>query len=93
MRIVGDPGQWKAQAGKFIEDCRIDLPNAGVVFCSAEIVRVMRDEQAGKSRLLIGCEFVQPTGSAGTLLQKYILELERQRLTRMHGSALTPAYS
>lgn len=93
MRIVGDPEQWQAQAGKTLKDCRIDLPDAGVVFCSANVVRVMEDTQAGKRRLLIGCEFVQPTGSAGTLLQKYILELERKRLARLHGNAFTPAYS
>ena len=93
MRIIGDPEQWQADSGKIIKDCRIDLPDAGVVFCSAKVVRVIEAEQAGKRKLLIGCQFDQPTGSAGTLLQKYILELERKRLARVHGGALTPAYS
>lgn len=93
MALLADPGLWSAKSGTLIRDCRIDLPATGVVSCNARIVRVLEKEIAGKNRLLIGCEFQKLTGSAETLLQKYILELERERMARLHGLTVTPAYS
>jgi c-di-GMP-binding flagellar brake protein YcgR len=73
------------EQGSVIKDCRIDLPGAGVVNCDAQIVRVFETPHAGKQRLWIGCQFLRLPGSAGTLLQRYILQLERARLARSRG--------
>lgn len=85
MGLSADVGLWHATPDTLIKDCRIDLPDVGVVHCDARVVRVLKNLLAGKYRLVIGCQFVQLTGNGGTLLQKYILELERERLARARG--------
>ena len=85
MGITADPGLWPAEQGTVIKDCRIDLPGIGVVYCDSLIVRVFETPNTGKHRLWIGCQFLQLPGPAGTLLQRYILELERARLSRSRG--------
>lgn len=85
MGLVADRGLWPAQPSSLIKECRVDLPSTGVVHCDAEIVRVFENPSAGKYRLWIGCQFVHLPGSAATLLQRYILELERARLARSRG--------
>lgn len=85
MGLSADLGLWAATPDTLIKECRIDLPGVGVVHCDARVVRVVKNLLAGKYRLVIGCQFVQLTGNGGTLLQKYILQLERVRLARARG--------
>jgi flagellar brake protein len=85
MGLIADSGLWAAEQGSVIKDCRIDLPGEGVVNCDAQIVRVFETPHAGKQRLWIGCQFLRLPGGAGTLLQRYILQLERARLARSRG--------
>jgi c-di-GMP-binding flagellar brake protein YcgR len=85
MGLTADNGLWPAEPGTVIKDCRIDLPQTGVVNCDSLIVRVFDAPHSGKQRLWIGCQFVQLPGGAATLLQRYILMLERARLARSRG--------
>jgi flagellar brake protein len=85
MGLAADVGLWPAEPDSIIKACRIDLPEIGVVHGDARVVRVLKNLLAGKCRLVIGCQFVQLTGNGGTLLQKYILQLERTRLARSRG--------
>lgn len=85
MGLTADPGLLPATQGTVLKDCRIDLPATGVVNCNALIVRVFEPTIAGKQRLWIGCQFLRLPGGAGTLLQRYILKLERERLARSRG--------
>jgi flagellar brake protein len=85
MGVTADAGLWPAEQGSVLKDCRIDLPQIGVVDCDALIVRVFENPRTGKHRLWIGCQFLRLPGGAGTLLQKYILKLERVRLARSRG--------
>lgn len=85
MGLSADEGLWHAEPNSTIKSCRIDLPGVGVVNCDARVVRVIKNLLAGKFRLVIGCQFVQLDGKSGTLLQKYILQLERARLARSRG--------
>lgn len=93
MGLTADYGLWSAPVGEIIKACRIDLPDTGVVHCDAQIVRVFECPGGGKHRLWIGCQFVQIAGPATTLLQRYILQLERARIARTRGISTTPAYS
>jgi flagellar brake protein len=86
MGVTAGPGQCPAEQGAMLKDCRIDLPATGVVNCDAQIVRVFETPHAGKQRLWIGCQFLSLPRGAGTLLQRYILELERARLARTRGN-------
>ncbi len=85
MGITAACGQWAAEQGSVIKECRIDLPGTGVVNCDSLIVRVFEPPHIGKQRLWIGCQFLRLPGGAGTLLQRYILDLERARLARARG--------
>lgn len=93
MGLTADYGLWPTPVGEVIKACRIDLPDTGVVHCDAQIVRVFECPGGGKHRLWIGCQFIQIAGPATTLLQRYILQLERARIARTRGIATTPAYS
>jgi len=85
MGITADAGLWSAKTGMVIKDCRIDLPGTGVVNCDSLIVRVFDTPHTGKQRLWVGCKFLKLPGPASTLLQRYILQLERARLARSRG--------
>ncbi len=85
MGIAADPGLWPAEEGSVIKGCRIDLPETGVVNCDALVVRVFEPPRTSKHRLWVGCQFLKLPGGAGTLLQRYILRLERARLARSRG--------
>jgi flagellar brake protein len=87
MGLAADNGLWPAEPGSVIKDCRIDLPDTGVVHSDALIVRVFKTPLAGKQRLWIGCQFVRLPGAAGNLLQRYILQLDRTRMARSRGIA------
>jgi c-di-GMP-binding flagellar brake protein YcgR len=82
MAVTAELGHFPAQAGAVLKDCRIDLPQTGVVHCDAQIVRVFDMPRPGKPVLWIGCQFLRLAGGAGTLLQRYILDLERARIAR-----------
>jgi flagellar brake protein len=88
MGIIADSGLWPAEQGSVINECRIDLPDTGVLNCDAQIVRVYEILLSGKQRIWIGCQFVRLPGTAGSLLQRYILELERARMARARGIKL-----
>jgi c-di-GMP-binding flagellar brake protein YcgR len=85
MGLTADAGLWPAEPGTVIKDCRIDLPENGVINCDSLVVRVHENPRTGKQRLRIGCQFLQLPNGAGTLLQRYILALERARLARSRG--------
>lgn len=85
MGLTADPGLWPAEQGSVLKDCRIDLPDTGVVHCEALIVRVFEAPHNVKRKLWIGCQFVRLPGGGGTLLQRYIMKLERARLARSRG--------
>ncbi len=85
MGLTADAGLWPAEPGTVIKNCRIDLPEIGAVNCDALVVRVYENPHTGKQRLWIGCRFLHLPRGAGTLLQRYILELERARLARSRG--------
>jgi flagellar brake protein len=88
MGLIADSRLRSAEQGSIINECRIDLPDTGVVHCDAQIVRVYETLRSGKQRFWIGCQFVRLPGTAGTLLQRYILELERARMARARGIKL-----
>lgn len=85
MGLSADVGLWPAQPDSMIKNCRIDLPDIGVVHCDARVVRVVKNLLAGKFKLTIGCQFMQLNGNGGTLLQRYLLQLERARIARSRG--------
>lgn len=67
-------------------DCRIDLPEEGLLVCSL-IVRNAFDvtSKTGNLHLRVGCEYQNLPGTRLTMIQRYITRVERERKARMSG--------
>ncbi|MEI8164654.1 MAG: flagellar brake protein [Betaproteobacteria bacterium] len=66
--------------------CKIDLPEIGVV-SGTVMVRSVFDSvmRSGAKSRRAGCEFVKLPGSMLTLIQRYIIKIERERKARESG--------
>ncbi|MDQ5914914.1 MAG: flagellar brake protein [Pseudomonadota bacterium] len=67
-------------------DCRIDLPEEGLLVCTM-IVRNAFDvtTKSGNRHLRVGCEYQDLPGTRLTMIQRYITRVERERKARMSG--------
>jgi c-di-GMP-binding flagellar brake protein YcgR len=73
------------EVGQSIPACRIDLPEIGIIE-GALCVRQLGISFAGNhTRLRAGCEFVNLPGPQQTLIQRYIIHVERERKARAAG--------
>lgn len=66
--------------------CRIELPEVGVVTATLKICNQFEVTLRSGSRVRrAGCEFVKLPGPALTLVQRYIIKVERERKARESG--------
>ncbi len=70
-----------ASVGTVYRHCRMNLPGLGMIAFDLRVVRVANDDARVGSRLVAG-EFVDLSGPATMLLQRYINRVERERLAR-----------
>lgn len=72
--------------GELLEHCRIDLPDTGIIHPQM-IVRYMVQGLDNKRnpRIRIGCEFSNPPPPMQSLIQRYIMRTERERISHSHG--------
>jgi len=69
-----------------IPNCRIDLPEVGIVGCTLKICSVFEVTlKSGARTKRAGCEFVSLPGPMMTLIQRYIIKVERERKARESG--------
>lgn len=68
--------------GTRLESCRIDLPGCGVLHAALEVVDLRDRRTAAGSRRLVGCRFRELAGPSATVLQRYIINLQRERRAR-----------
>lgn len=73
------PGESAPPPGTLLTHCRIDLPATGVLHTSLEVVDVRPLEFANGCGEVAGCRFVDLPGPQATLLQRYIVALQRER--------------
>jgi c-di-GMP-binding flagellar brake protein YcgR len=67
-------------------DCSIELPEIGTITISIIVRNVFEVELRSGARISrAGCEFVKPSGQALTLIQRYIMKVERERKARESG--------
>ncbi|MBS3934965.1 MAG: flagellar brake protein [Sulfuritalea sp.] len=72
--------------GQEIPDCRIELPEVGIVTCTLRVCNVHELALRGGLRAQrAGCEFVRLPGPMATLVQRYIIKVERERKAREAG--------
>lgn len=74
------------QVGTGFGDCRIDLPEEGVLVCNL-VVRNAFDvtTKSGNQHLRVGCEYEDLPGTRLTMIQRYITRVERERKARLSG--------
>lgn len=71
---------------KIFPNCRIDLPEVGMVTCTLKVCSVFDVPlKSGAVTQRAGCEFAQLPGTMMTLIQRYILKVERERKARESG--------
>nr|WP_314901513.1 flagellar regulator YcgR PilZN domain-containing protein [uncultured Deefgea sp.] len=69
------------EVGNTLKNCRIELPQMGVITADIEVCtsndQILRN---GIRTLRSGCRFLNLSGTGQTLLQRYINQIERKRL-------------
>lgn len=75
-------------SGDIFENCRIELPDVGVVITTLEIRNVFDVTlRTGNQVARAGCQFTNLPGPMLTLIQRYIIKVERERKARESGMA------
>lgn len=74
--------------GDKFENCRIELPEVGVVITTLEVRNVFDVTLRNGSQVArAGCQFANLAGPMLTLIQRYIIKVERERKARESGMA------
>ena len=67
-------------------NCQIDLPENGSIKVTLRVRNIQDFSLAnGKTNRRLGCEYVNMAPAMLTMVQRYIMHLERERNARMHG--------
>jgi flagellar brake protein len=75
-------------AGNVFENCRVELPDVGVVITTLEVRNVFDVTlRTGTQVARAGCQFAHLPGPMLTLIQRYIIKVERERKARESGIA------
>jgi c-di-GMP-binding flagellar brake protein YcgR len=85
--LVGERAGTPLEPGTILEDCRIALPDAGVLhtrMCVRNSYLVTLKNGANSRRT--GCEFIKLGPQQEAMLQRYIIRLERDRRVKSIGS-------
>jgi c-di-GMP-binding flagellar brake protein YcgR len=85
LRLVDDKKAIAASLGQNFEDCTIELPDGPVTITLQ--LRDMQDAilRNGRHVRRLGFMFVEPSVSAVTLVQRYIMKIEREQNARKAG--------
>lgn len=88
MGISAPPDGIPFESDMELPNCRIELPEVGFVTATVKIRSVFEITLRSGARIKrAGCEFVKLPGPMGTLIQRYIIKVERERKARETGMA------
>jgi len=82
LALAHAAGSPEPEPGTLLEQCRLDLPGTGVLHAGLEVVDVREQKTPASTRKVIGCRFVGLPGPEATVLQRYIINLQRERRAR-----------
>ncbi|CAB1370510.1 flagellar brake protein [Denitratisoma oestradiolicum] len=86
LSIVNLPERFLSEENTEIPNCRIDLPDVGVIAATLMVRTTFEIVLRSGTRMRrTGCEFVKLPGPMATLIQRYILKVERERKAREAG--------
>jgi c-di-GMP-binding flagellar brake protein YcgR len=88
LAMMAPPENLIFSAGDIFENCRIELPDVGIVLTSLEVRNVFEITLRNGARVTrAGCQFTNLPGTMLTLVQRYIIKVERERKARESGMA------
>jgi c-di-GMP-binding flagellar brake protein YcgR len=73
--------------GDVLPDCVIELPDLGRVMVNLRVRHVATRKQRGKDAWQAGCEFVDLPAGTQDKLFRYVMQLERERVSRHRAQA------
>jgi len=86
LAVMAPPEGVEFETDHLFENCRIDLPEVGVITVTLRVRSIFEFTLRNGSRVKrSGCEFVDLPGHMLTLIQRYILRIERERKAREPG--------
>lgn len=84
--LVHLPMTTSIETGMEFQNCRIELPEVGLVAATMCVRSVMENvNRSGVRTKRAGCEFIKLPGPMLTLIQRYIIKMERERKARESG--------
>ncbi len=86
LGLVGLPADLPIEVGLILTDVKMDLPEVGIVSGRLQVCSVIQStNRMGAVTQRAGCEFINLPGPMMTLLQRYIIKIERERKARESG--------
>lgn len=83
--LTGFPEDLPLEVGQILTNCRIELPEEGIIETTLRVCQTGISFIGNQTRLRAGCEFVSLPGPKQTLIQRYIIKVERERKARASG--------
>ena len=88
LAMMAPPENLIFSAGDTYENCRIELPEVGTILPGLQIRNVFEVTLRNGSRVTrAGCQFTNLPGTMLTLVQRFIIKVERERKARESGMA------
>jgi c-di-GMP-binding flagellar brake protein YcgR len=88
LAIMVPPAGATFSAGDTFANCRVELPDVGIVVATLEVRNVFEVTlRSGAQVTRAGCQFANLPGPMLTLVQRYIIKAERERKARESGLA------
>jgi len=84
--LIGVPSGFPLELDMEFPECHIELPEIGAITTTLRLRNVKETvSRMGVRTQSVGCQFVGLPGSMGTLIQRYIMKIERERKARESG--------
>lgn len=86
MAVMAPPAGLSFKSGDVFPNCRVELPEVGIVIATLEVRNVFDVTlRSGAQVARAGCQFSNLPGPMLTLVQRYIIRVERERKARESG--------
>lgn len=86
LAVMAPPEGIEFETDHLFENCRIELPEVGTVIATLRVRNVFEfTQRSGARHKRSGCEFIGLPGHMLTLIQRYIIRIERERKARETG--------
>lgn len=86
LAVMAPPEGVEFETDHLFENCRIDLPDVGTIMATLRVRSVFEFTlRNGARSKRAGCQFVDLPGPMMTLIQRYIIRIERERKAKESG--------